>query len=134
MIDNEEVIPLDKLVRTFMHLRDKRNEMRNEMEQELSVMESKMNAVKQAILEQMKALGMESVRTPFGTAYRTVRTTYSTSDWARFHEFVLEHHEPGLLEKRIHQANMKEFLEQHPELLPPGLNANSEYTVTVRKA
>jgi hypothetical protein len=28
---------------------------------------------------------------------------------------------------------MKQFLEDHPDLLPPGLNRDSEYTVTVRR-
>jgi hypothetical protein len=28
---------------------------------------------------------------------------------------------------------MKQFLEEHPELLPPGLNVDSEYTITVRR-
>ena len=38
-----------------------------------------------------------------------------------------------LLEKRIHQSNMKEFMEQHPELHPPGLNVDSEYEITIRR-
>jgi hypothetical protein len=29
---------------------------------------------------------------------------------------------------------MESFLEQHPDLLPPGLNVDSEFTITVRKA
>jgi hypothetical protein len=48
-------------------------------------------------------------------------------------KFILEHQVPDLLEKRIHQGNMKQFLEENPELLPPGLNSDSEYTVTVRR-
>jgi hypothetical protein len=41
---------------------------------------------------------------------------------------------PELLEKRIHQTNMKAFLEENPELIPAGLNANSEYSVTIRRS
>jgi hypothetical protein len=48
-------------------------------------------------------------------------------------KFIVENGAPELLEKRLHQGNMKQFLEEHPELLPPGLNVDSEYTVTVRK-
>lgn len=134
MSDESEAIPLDKLVRTFTRLRDQRKVKMDEMEKEIEKIETKMDTVKAAIMEQMKASGVNSVKTEYGTAYRTTRTTYSTSNWDEFYKFVLEHREPGLLERRIHQGNMKEFLEQHPELLPPGLNANSEYTVTVRKS
>lgn len=134
MSEENELIPMDKLVRTFTRLRDQRKAKLDEMETEIEKIEAKMDTVKKAIMEQMKASGLTSIKTSFGTAYRTVRTTYSTANWEEFHKFVIEHQELNLLERRIHQSNMKEFLEQHPELLPPGLNANSEYTVTVRKS
>jgi hypothetical protein len=38
-----------------------------------------------------------------------------------------------LLERRIHQTNMNEFLKENPDKLPPGLNVDSEYTITVRR-
>jgi hypothetical protein len=41
---------------------------------------------------------------------------------------------PELLEKRLHQTNTKAFLEENPELLPPGLNANMEYSVTIKRS
>jgi hypothetical protein len=47
---------------------------------------------------------------------------------------MLTHNAPDLLEKRIHQANMKQFLEENPEILPAGLNVDSEYTLMVRRS
>jgi hypothetical protein len=38
-----------------------------------------------------------------------------------------------ILEKRIHQTNMKEFLENNPEVHPPGLNMDSEYEITIKR-
>jgi hypothetical protein len=38
-----------------------------------------------------------------------------------------------LLERRIHQSNMKQFLEENPDLHPMGLNVDSEYAITVRR-
>ena len=66
--------------------------------------------------------------------FRSVRTTYSTNDWDSMNKFILEHGLPDLLEKRIHQTNMKAFLEENPDELPPGLNANMEYSVTIRRS
>ena len=82
----------------------------------------------------MKEIGAESLRTESGSIYRTVRTTYSTNDWESMNKFILEHSVPELLEKRIHQTNMKVFLEEHPDVLPPGLNANMEYSVTIKRS
>ena len=93
-----------------------------------------MRTVKTAILDHMKEIGAESLRTEAGTVYRTVRTTYATSDWESMHKFILEHGVPELLEKRIQQTNMRVLLEEHPEMLPPGLNANAEYSVTIKRS
>ncbi len=38
-----------------------------------------------------------------------------------------------LLEKRIHQTNMKTFMEENPDLHPEGLNMDKEYAITIRK-
>jgi hypothetical protein len=49
------------------------------------------------------------------------------------YDFIKEHDAPQLLEQRLHQGNLKTFLEENPEQLPPGLNADSRYAITVRK-
>jgi len=48
-------------------------------------------------------------------------------------KFIVEQGVPELLHERLHQGNMKQFLEANPDLLPPGLNVDSEYTITVRR-
>ena len=125
---------LDTLARVYLKMRDKKTELNREHNATIAKIESDMARVKSALLEHMKSNGVESVRTEHGTVYRTVRTTYFTSDWDSMNKFILEHQVPDLLEKRIHQTNMKEFLTTHPELLPPGLNANTEYSVGVRRS
>jgi hypothetical protein len=48
--------------------------------------------------------------------------------------FIKEAGAFGLLEKRLHQTNMKEFLFENPDIYPKGLNVESQYTVVVRRA
>ena len=126
-------IPLEKLTRVYIKMREKKAEVAHEMEDKIDKIDSDMKAVKSAILQHMKDIGAESLKTSAGVVYRTVRTTYATSDWESMNKFILEHSVPELLEKRIHQTNMKAFLEENPELIPAGLNANSEYSVTIRR-
>jgi hypothetical protein len=38
-----------------------------------------------------------------------------------------------LLERRIHQSNMKQFLEENPETHPAGLQRDREYQITIRR-
>jgi len=66
--------------------------------------------------------------------YRSVKSKYWTSDWEAMHKFILEHGVPELLDKRLNQTNMKQFLEENPEVLPQGLNKDTEYAIAVRKS
>ena len=122
-------VSLDQLVGVYVKMYTKKETL----DAELKDLEQKMRRVKIAISDEMRETGMESVKTKTGLVYRTVKTTYSTNDWSSMHQFILDHQLPDLLEKRIHQGNMKAYLEEHPEELPPGLNSNMEYSVTVKR-
>ena len=86
------------------------------------------------LLEVCKASGAKSIRTAFGTAMMGVKTNYMTSDWGSMYEFIKENDSPELLERRISQLNMKEFLENNPDKMPKGMNVMSKYSITVRRA
>jgi hypothetical protein len=62
-----------------------------------------------------------------------VKKRYWTNDWHSFYAFLKEHEALELLEKRVAQTNMSTFLEENPDLHPPGLNVDSRYSVVVRR-
>jgi len=136
MADNEAMgdISLEKLTRVYIKMRDKKAEISKELEAQIKGIEADMNQVKFAILEHMKSLNAESIRTSSGLVYRTVRTTYSTNDWDAMHKFIVDNNMPQLLEKRLNQGNIKAYLEENPEVLPPGLNSSMEYSVTIKRS
>ena len=59
------------------------------------------------------------------------KTRYNTQDWDSFKAFVLEHQVVDLLEKRIAQTNMAQFLEENPGVVPPGLNSVTGFDIRV---
>lgn len=126
-------VPFNKLARVYIKMRDKKSEIKKEYDEKVKAIEADMERIQQAFMDHMKATGVESMRTEFGTAYRTVKKTYITNDWGSLHKFILDHQVPELLDKRINQTNMKAFLEEHPDLLPAGLNSTMEYSVTIRR-
>lgn len=126
--------PLEKWTRIYIKMREKKAELSHELEEKINKVDRDMQTIKTAILDHMKENGLESLRTEAGLVYRTVKTKYATSDWESMNKFILEHGVPELLVKSINQANMKAFLEEHPDLLPPGLNANAEYSVTIKRS
>jgi hypothetical protein len=129
-----EDLSIDKLTRVYIKMREKKAEVSKQFEAEIDRIDEGMRKIKTALLDHMKEIGAESLRTESGLVYRTVRTLYTTSDWESMNKFILEHGVPELLEKRLHQTNTKTFLEEHPDLIPPGLNANSEYSVTIKRS
>ena len=129
----EEVIPLDRLVKIYRKLRTRMTELTQEYDTQAEVLKGQQDEIKNAIKDQMKAMGVTSVRTTEGTAVMSVKTRYTTQDWDSFKKFMIEHEAIDLLEKRIAQLNMAQFLEENPGVVPPGLNSSSEYDISVRK-
>ena len=126
-------IPVEKLVKVYLKMNGKLSEIKAAYEAEEKALKEQMVKVKAALLAYCKEQNVESVRTGEGLFYRGVTTRYWTNNWEEMGKFIVEHGVPELLEKRLHQGNMKQFLEEHPDVLPPGLNVDSEYTITVRK-
>ena len=112
----------------------KRQELSAEYKEADEKLVGKQNKIKSALLGYLKENDIKSVKTDAGTFYRSVKQRYWTSDWESMHQFIMEHSVPEFLEKRLHQGAVKQFLEENPDLLPKGLNVDSEYALTIRKA
>ncbi len=123
----------DMLTRTYIKIRNKRAELKAEFEMQDNALEAQINVIKSELLNYCKSQNIDSVRTSEGTFYRTIKTRYWTNDWDSMNKFILEHEVPQFYEKRLNQTVMKQFLEENPDVLPPGLNVDSEYVITVRK-
>jgi hypothetical protein len=126
-------VSVDKLVNAYAKIRDKRSELTSKYKEEEGALREKQDKVKLALLSYCKEHEVDSVRTASGLFYRTVKQRYWTSDWESMHKFVMEHNLPEFLEKRLNQTHVRQFLEDNPDLLPAGLNVDSEYTISVRK-
>jgi hypothetical protein len=126
-------VQADKLVEAYIRIRDTRSTLKQQYETADAALKEQHDVIKSALLDVCRTTGMDGGKTEAGTFTRTVRTRYWTSDWASMHAFCIEHNALSLLERRISQSAMKQFLEENPTLLPTGLNADSEYDIVVRR-
>lgn len=126
--------PADKLAEIYIKIRDKRDAVKKQLEEEVNKLEEQLEIVSAELLEVCKENNADSIKTPAGTIMRRVDTRFWTNDWDSFYDFVHEHDAYGLFEKRIHQGNMKQFLEENPEALPKGLMSDSKYKIIVRRS
>lgn len=121
-------ITADRLVKAYIKIRDKRAEIAQQDKE----LEEKLKLISAQLLEMCKDTGVEALRTEHGTVTRRVDKKYWTSDWDAFFKFMKEH-DVMLVQRRIATTNMAQFLEENPELIPPGLNVESSYAVTIRR-
>ena len=133
MSEENEVIPLDKLAKIYRKIYSRVQELTREYESEIEKLKAQQDELKNAMKDQMVALGTNSVKTDEGTIILSQKVRYYTDDWDSFKEFVVNNDALDLFERRISQKNMALFLEENPGLVPAGLNSLQDFAVTVRK-
>lgn len=130
----EKTIDADKLVKVYIKMRDAKAAMVAEHDAKVAELEEKMSLVESELLDICKTTGQDGGKTSHGSFTRTVKTRYWTNDWDAMYRFIRDNNAIELLERRVAQANMKTFLTENPGLLPEGLNVDSKYSITIRRA
>ena len=123
-------ITADRLVKAYIKIRDKRAELSRQD----SNLEEQQLLIQQELLNICKETGTDGLKTQYGSVSRRLSKNYWTSDWESFYKFIKEHDAFHLLQQRMSNGNISTFLEENPDLHPPGLNADASYVVTVRRS
>jgi hypothetical protein len=125
---------LSDAVSLYIKLRDKKAEIKAQMDEAVKPIQEKMDKLEAKLLEAFQATGVDSVKTEFGTAYTSVRTTASIADRDAFMEFVKAHEEWSLLEVRAAKTAIEQYRAANDDELPPGVNIREERVVNVRRS
>jgi len=131
----EEKPPLDvnQLTSVYIKMRDKRSRVKQEWEAEDTKIKEQMELIEEKLLDLCKELNTNTLGTDHGTVIRSIKSRYWTNDWDSMYQFIKEHDAFGLLEKRIQQSHMKEFIQENPDVYPVGMNVENQFTVLVRR-
>ena len=124
---------LNELVSVYLKIRDAVEQKEAQQKAELQELKDQFEVVSNKLLEFCNEQDMDSIRTPVGTISRRVSSRYWTSDWDSMYRLISENDAPFLLEQRIHNTNMRQFLEENPDKFPAGLQNERKYTVQVPK-
>lgn len=130
----EELPPTPVLVKAYLKMRDARAALSAKYEEDDKKIKDQMEMVEGYLLETCKRAGGNVSIPGVGVVIRGVSTRYWTSDWEAMHNFVKENEALELLERRIAQRAMADFLKANPDKMPKGVNVESKYTVTVRRS
>lgn len=122
-----------ELAEEYLYFRDLKSKLQKKFEAKEAVLDAELDRISSRLMVLCNEQDASSIKTDSGTIIRSLKTRYETKDWDSLYEFVLDHSAPYLLQKRINESAMKEFLETNPEDFPKGLNIASEYKISVRK-
>jgi hypothetical protein len=128
-------VNVEELVGAYVNIRAARDELKQGYEVKDEALKSEMGQIEAMLLTVCNDVGADSIKTQHGTAIRSLKERYYSTDWDNFKQFVIEQNAVDLLERRIHQGNFKEYLSEHvDDGLPPGVNVMREYGISVRKS
>lgn len=119
----------EKLAAVYVKIREARRKLAEEDDK----LKEQLDVVAEQLLEICKTQGASTIRTENGTISRRTNKHYWTSDWDSFFRFVKENDAFALIQHRINNSNMEQFLEENQNLHPPGLQADMRQTIVITK-
>jgi len=128
-----EEVPNDKLVDLYVQLRDRRAQRKKVFELADATDKNKQESIEGALLIRFQRDGSESVRTTYGTAFKTLVNYASVADRDTFMGHVKEHDAFELLDVRCNKVGVKQYIDEHGTV-PPGVDWRSELHIRVQRS
>jgi len=130
----ENKIQLDDYVKAYIAIRNQRDILKRKFEAEDAGLKDELKKLEQVMLSECNNINADSIKTGSGTIIKTLRENFICSDWDGLKSFIVENNLIELLQQRLHNGNLKEYLISHgSDGLPPGINSIREYNIVVKK-
>jgi hypothetical protein len=124
---------VDDLSTEYIRIRTEREALKEKFEGVDKVFAEQLAEIEHKLVQIMLADNTTSMSTARTIIIKRVMKRYNPTNWEAVYRLVDKHKAFGLLHKRIHDTNMKDFLDEHPDEYPEGLNVDSRYAVTVKR-
>ena len=124
---------MDELSAEYIKIRTEREHLKHNYEAEDAKFEEKMAVIESKMLDVMNSANASSISTTNAVVMRKVTSRYNPTNWDAVYVMFARHKAFGVLHKRVHDTNMRQFLEEHPDEYPAGLNVDRSYQVVVRR-
>lgn len=128
-----EAMTAGELAEQYLYYRDLKSVLKKKFESKEAVLDAELDSISNRLMVLCNEQDASSIKTDNGTIIRSLKTRYEPKDWDAMYEFVLDNSAPYLLQKRINESAMKDYLAANPDQYPQGLHIASEYKISVRK-
>ena len=121
-------------VQKYIDIRNELDAKRKAYQEEEKNLKAMLEDIQFEILNIADELGVDSLKTEFGTAYRSVKSSYRILDWDAYLEWAEQNGALHTLQKRVTKSAVDEIVNEDLEGdLPPGLDLYTEVTINIRK-
>lgn len=123
---------IDSAIATYIATRDDLDRERKAYNKYEARAKNYMSRIEMFVKDKADELGMDSVRTPSGTAFRSIKTAYRVGNWDEFWAFCQANNYSHCVEKRAAKNAVKEIHDETGEI-PPGLEYHVEIGFDFRR-
>lgn len=133
-LDSVKSMNPDKLVKLYIKTRESKSNAASAFKAQEAQFNAIMDACENALLAAADKAGVEGFKTEMGTTYVGTEVKYSIADDTAFKAFLeTQEDKYGFFERRISSTRMGEYMKQHEDVPPPGLNLFRTRVMRVRK-
>lgn len=127
-----KTVKINEVVRGYVALRDKKNEIKKRHAEELRPINEKMEVIEGWLQRDLMNRGVQSEKTDSGTAYLSTVVTATVRDRDEYLKFVKEKEMWDLIENRVSKSVVSDYLEETGEIIP-GVNYEKTQVVRIRR-
>lgn len=131
-IDDIEIKDVKSAIEKFILIRDKLKIIRKPFDDLETFCKQRQFAINEYLIGLSQQFGVDSFKTEYGTAYKTVKTSYRVENWDAYSKWLIETGNMQCIEKRAAKLAVKEVHDETGEI-PPGLMLYQEIEFTFRK-
>jgi hypothetical protein len=122
------------LIATYIRYRDYVAAQNKAHAERMAPYEAAMEKLAGAMHLRLNERGDESVKTEAGTAYKSTSTSIKVADREAFFNFVRDADAFEMLTAAVAKDAVKAYMEEHQDVLPPGLEQSTFTKVNFRRA
>lgn len=123
----------DIMVEKFVALRDKVAEIKKRHSEELAKYNLAMGTLEAWLLDALNKAGVDSMRAPKGTFYKTTHSSVTVNRWSQTLEYIQEHEAWELLEARVSKTAVEAIIADTGQSIP-GVVISRATSLNVRRA
>jgi hypothetical protein len=122
---------IEDQVRAYIELRNQLATDRHSWEARERKIKDQMQTISMLLRDRADAEGVDSYKTPSGTAFRRVSESFRVNDWRAVCDYVRQTDNFQIFQRRVSSTSVREIREQDGEI-PPGLDPYVEVEFAVR--